>query len=101
MNQVLLSADYSQIELRLLAHCSGDENLINAFKSGEDIHAQTAAKVFDVPLNEVTKDMRSKAKAVNFGIVYGQTRWGLASSLGISVTIQWIPPLFLVKLSAI
>lgn len=84
LNQVLLSADYSQIELRLLAHCSGDENLINAFKSGEDIHAQTAAKVFDVPLNEVTKDMRSKAKAVNFGIVYGQTRWGLASSLGIS-----------------
>ena len=84
LNQVLLSADYSQIELRLLAHCSGDGNLISAFQSGEDIHAQTAAKVFDVPLNEVTKEMRSKAKAVNFDIVYGQTRWGLASALGIS-----------------
>lgn len=83
-SQVLLSADYSQIELRLLAHCSGDENLINAFISGEDIHAQTAANVFGVNLSEVTKEMRSKAKAVNFGIVYGQTRWGLASSLGIS-----------------
>lgn len=84
--QVLLSADYSQIELRFLAHCSGDENLIHAFKSGEDIHAQTAAKVFDVELSEVTKEMRSKAKAVNFGIVYGQTRYGLASALGISNT---------------
>ena len=83
-SQVILSADYSQIELRLLAHCSGDENLIHAFKSGEDVHAQTAAKVFDVPLNEVTKEMRSRAKAVNFGIIYGQTRWGLASALGIS-----------------
>ena len=83
---MLLSADYSQIELRLLAHCSGDENLISAFKSGEDIHAQTAAKIFDVPLNEVTKEQRSKAKAVNFGIVYGQTRYGLASTLGISNT---------------
>lgn len=83
-SQVLLSADYSQIELRLLAHCSGDENLINAFNSGEDIHAQTAANVFGVKLSEVTKDMRGKAKAVNFGIVYGQTRWGLAASLGIS-----------------
>ncbi len=83
-NQVLLSADYSQIELRLLAHCSKDENLIHAFNSGEDIHAQTAAKVFAVGLNEVTKEMRSRAKAVNFGIVYGQTRYGLASALGIS-----------------
>lgn len=85
-SQVLVSADYSQIELRLLAHCSGDENLISAFKSGGDIHAQTAAKIFDVPLNEVTKEQRSKAKAVNFGIVYGQTRYGLASTLGISNT---------------
>lgn len=83
-SQVLLSADYSQIELRLLAHVSGDENLINAFNSGEDIHTETASKVFEVPMNEVTKEMRSRAKAVNFGIVYGQTRWGLASSLGIS-----------------
>ena len=84
--QVLLSADYSQIELRFLAHCSGDENLIQAFKSGEDIHSQTAAKIFDIPLNEVTKDQRRKAKVVNFGIVYGQTRYGLASSLNISNT---------------
>ena len=83
-SQVLLSADYSQIELRLLAHCSSDENLIQAFNSGEDIHAETAAKIFGVPLNEVTKEQRSKAKAVNFGIVYGQTRYGLASVLNIS-----------------
>lgn len=82
--QLILSADYSQIELRLLAHCSGDENLIHAFKSGEDIHAQTAAKIFDVKLSDVSKEMRGKAKAVNFGIIYGQTRYGLASALGIS-----------------
>ena len=82
--QVLLSADYSQIELRLLAHCSGDETMIRAFNTGEDIHAEIAAKVFNVPLNEVTKEMRSRAKAVNFGIVYGQTRYGLASALKIS-----------------
>ncbi len=82
--QVLLSADYSQIELRLLAHCSGDEAMIRAFNTGEDIHAEIAAKVFNVPLNEVTKEMRSRAKAVNFGIVYGQTRYGLASALKIS-----------------
>ena len=85
-NQVLFSADYSQIELRLLAHCSGDEHLINAFTSGEDIHAQTAAKIFGVKLEDVTKAQRSRAKAVNFGIVYGQTRYGLASALGISNT---------------
>lgn len=85
-SQVLLSADYSQIELRLLAHVSGDEQLINAFNSNEDIHSITAAKVFGVELEEVTKDQRGKAKAVNFGIVYGQTRYGLASSLGISNT---------------
>lgn len=83
--QVLLSADYSQIELRLLAHCSGDETMIRAFNTGEDIHAEIAAKVFNVPLNEVTKEMRSRAKAVNFGIVYGQTRYGLAAALKISV----------------
>ena len=82
--QVLLSADYSQIELRLLAHCSKDEAMINAFRTGEDIHAEIAAKIFNVPLNQVTKEMRSRAKAVNFGIVYGQTRYGLASALKIS-----------------
>lgn len=85
-SQILFSADYSQIELRLLAHCSGDENLIMAFKSGEDIHAETAAKIFGVDIKNVTKEQRSKAKAVNFGIVYGQTRYGLASALNISNT---------------
>ncbi len=80
----IISADYSQIELRLLAHISRDDNLIEAFCEDEDVHASTASKVFGVPIDEVTKDMRSKAKAVNFGIVYGQSRYGLASSLGIS-----------------
>lgn len=83
-NSLILSADYSQIELRLLAHVSEDENLIHAFTSGEDVHTMTAAKVFGVKVNEVTKDMRRKAKAVNFGIVYGQSRYGLAKNLGIS-----------------
>ncbi len=83
-NSVILSADYSQIELRLMAHISGDKNLINAFISGEDIHTDTASKVFGVAVNEVTKDMRRKAKAVNFGIVYGQSKYGLAKGLGIS-----------------
>ena len=83
-NSLILSADYSQIELRLLAHVSGDENLINAFTSGEDVHTMTAAKVFGVEVNEVTKDMRRKAKAVNFGIVYGQSKYGLAKNLNIS-----------------
>lgn len=83
-NQVLLSADYSQIELRLLAHVSGDKMLIDAFNSEEDVHAQTASKIFDVPLEEVTKSMRGKAKAVNFGIVYGQTRYGLSSAINIT-----------------
>ncbi|MBP3820669.1 DNA polymerase I [bacterium] len=82
-NYKILSADYSQIELRLLAHVSGDENLINAFKLGVDVHTLTASKVFDVPVEEVTKDMRRKAKAVNFGIVYGQTKYGLAKALHI------------------
>ena len=81
---VIISADYSQIELRLLAHISRDDNLIEAFCSDEDVHSSTASKVFGVPIEEVTKEMRSKAKAVNFGIVYGQSRYGLASSLGIS-----------------
>ena len=81
---LILSADYSQIELRLLAHISEDENLIQAFQSGEDVHTMTASKVFGVGVNEVTKDMRRKAKAVNFGIVYGQSKYGLAKSIGIS-----------------
>lgn len=81
---LLLSADYSQIELRLLAHCSRDDSLIEAFCSGEDIHTKTAASVFEVPIEGVTKDMRYKAKAVNFGIIYGQSKYGLAKALGIA-----------------
>lgn len=83
-NGLLLSADYSQIELRLLAHCSRDDSLIEAFCSGEDIHTKTASSVFEVPLEGVTKDMRYKAKAVNFGIIYGQSKYGLAKALGIA-----------------
>ena len=83
-NGLLLSADYSQVELRLLAHCSRDDSLIEAFCSGEDVHSKTAAKVFEVPLEGVTKDMRYKAKAVNFGIIYGQSKYGLSKALGIA-----------------
>lgn len=81
---VILSADYSQIELRLLAHISKDKHLLEAFKSGIDVHTLTASKVFDVPIEEVTKEMRYKAKAVNFGIIYGQSKYGLAKALNIS-----------------
>ncbi len=81
---LILSADYSQIELRLLAHFSEDENLIEAFQNNVDVHALTASKVYGVDLKDVTKDMRRHAKAVNFGIVYGQTKYGLASALNIS-----------------
>jgi DNA polymerase-1 len=83
---ILLSADYSQIELRIIAALSKDDGMINAFKEGMDIHSATAARVFDVALNEVTREMRSKAKAVNFGIAYGQTAFGLSQNLGISRT---------------
>ncbi|MBD5402293.1 DNA polymerase I [bacterium] len=83
-NYLILSADYSQIELRLLAHVSGDVNLINAFNSGVDVHTVTASKVFEVPIDKVTKEMRYKAKAVNFGIVYGQSKYGLAKNLKIT-----------------
>ena len=82
-DHVFVSADYSQIELRLLAHLSGDEHLINAFCSGADFHASTAARVFGVSVEDVTPELRSHAKAVNFGIVYGQQAYGLAQSLGI------------------
>ena len=81
---VLVDADYSQIELRLLAHLSGDEAMCDAFRRGQDIHARTAAEVYGVPLEEVTAQMRSSAKAVNFGIVYGISDFGLASNLHIS-----------------
>lgn len=83
-NHVLVGADYSQIELRLLASFSGCQSLISAFKSGKDIHSATASKVFGVPLNEVTPSQRSSAKAVNFGIIYGMSEYGLAKQLKIS-----------------
>ena len=83
-DEVFLSADYSQIELRLLAHLSGDAKLIEAFNSGTDFHTLTAAHVFGIPVEQVSPAQRSHAKAVNFGIVYGQQAYGLATSLGIS-----------------
>ena len=83
---LILSADYSQIELRVIASMSGDEGMIEAFKQNLDIHAATAAKVFGVPLEEVTKEQRYKAKSVNFGLIYGQGAFGLAENLGISRT---------------
>ena len=80
---VLVDADYSQIELRLLAHISGDETMRSAFLTGEDIHAVTASQVFGIPLDEVTPQMRSHAKAVNFGIVYGISAFSLAQDIGV------------------
>ena len=83
-NYQILSADYSQIELRLMAHCSQDENLLQAFFDDIDVHTLTAAKIYDVPVEAVTKEMRMMAKTVNFGIIYGQSKYGLANSLDIS-----------------
>ncbi|MCF0105065.1 MAG: DNA polymerase I, partial [Eggerthellaceae bacterium] len=83
-DEIIVSADYSQIELRLLAHLSGDESLIEAFKSGKDFHASTAAKIFGLGMCDVDNTLRSQAKAVNFGIVYGQKAFGLSKALGIS-----------------
>jgi DNA polymerase-1 len=80
----LLGADYSQVELRILAHVSADENLLAAFQRGEDIHASTAARIMSVPLEQVTPDMRRLAKAINFGLIYGMSDWGLASRTGLS-----------------
>ena len=82
---VLICADYSQIELRLLAHFSGDEKLVKSYINGEDIHARTAAEILDVNINEVTSDMRRKAKAVNFGIIFGISSYGLSENVDISV----------------
>ncbi len=82
----LMAVDYSQIELRIIAALSADPNMIEAFQQGHDIHAATAAKVFHTPLEEVTRDQRSAAKAVNFGIIYGQSAFGLAQNLSISRT---------------
>mgnify|MGYP000880632959 CR=1 FL=1 len=82
----IISADYSQIELRLIAEISGEENMIKAFQNGEDIHASTAAKLFGIPLEEVSKTQRSQAKTVNFGIIYGQGAFALAEQTGLSRT---------------
>jgi DNA polymerase-1 len=83
-DHVIFAADYSQIELRLIAHLSGDTAMIEAFNQGEDIHAATAAKVFDVDPKEVTREMRSKAKVVNFGIIYGISAFGLSQRINVS-----------------
>lgn len=83
-NHLLMAADYSQIELRIIAALSKDENMINAFKEGLDIHAATAAKVYGVAIDEVSREQRGNAKAVNFGIIYGQSAFGLSQTLGIS-----------------
>ena len=85
-DHLLMAADYSQIELRIIAALSGDSSMIEAFRAGKDIHAATASKVFNVGIDEVTRDHRSAAKAVNFGIIYGQSAFGLAQNLGISRT---------------
>ena len=81
---ILLSADYSQIELRIIAALSKEETMINAFKNGKDIHASTASKVFNVPLNDVTREQRSNAKTVNFGIIYGVSAFGLSNQTNLS-----------------
>jgi DNA polymerase-1 len=85
-NHTLLAADYSQIELRVIAALSDENNMIEAFKNGEDIHASTAAKVFDVSLDEVTREQRSNAKTVNFGIIYGVSAFGLSNQTDLSRT---------------
>ncbi len=81
---LLLSADYSQIELRILAHLADDEDLISAFNSGQDIHSRTASEIFGINYSEVDENLRRKAKAINFGIIYGMTEFGLKSRLSIS-----------------
>ncbi len=85
-DHVLLAADYSQVELRIIAHITQDEGMLEAFNNGEDIHSSTAARVFDVKLDEVDREMRRKAKAVNFGLAYGQSAFGLSQTLKISRT---------------
>lgn len=84
-DKILVGADYSQIELRVMAHLSGDEAMISSFEEGKDIHTITASRVFDVPEEKVTKQMRSNAKAVNFGVIYGISSYGLSKDIGISV----------------
>lgn len=84
-NNLLLSVDYSQIELRIVAHMAQDEAMLTAFRAGEDIHATTAAAVYDIPLEKVTKDMRRHAKAINFGLIYGMSAYGLMHSTGLTL----------------
>jgi DNA polymerase-1 len=93
----LISADYSQIELRIMAHLSGDESLLRAFAAGEDIHRATASDIFGVPMADVTSQQRSYIKAVNFGLIYGMSAFGLASQLGIerSAAAQFIEKYFI------
>ena len=86
-DHLLLSADYSQVELRLMAHLSGDEALIEAFRHGEDIHRATAARLFGIPLAEVTPEHRRKAKTANFGIIYGISAFGLKQRMG-NITME-------------
>ena len=81
---IIISADYSQIELRIMAHLSEDSNLTRAFKEGLDVHAATASEIFSIPIDEVTSDHRRKAKAINFGLMYGMSAFGLTRQLGIS-----------------
>ena len=81
---VIISADYSQIELRVIASMSGDKNMINAFNNNEDIHASTAANVFGINIKEVTKEQRSHAKIVNFGIIYGVSAFGLSNQTNLT-----------------
>jgi DNA polymerase-1 len=83
-NHILVAADYSQIELRIIAALSEEETMIEAFKNGEDIHASTAAKVFNVPLEDVTREQRSNAKTVNFGIIYGVSAFGLSNQTNLT-----------------
>jgi DNA polymerase I len=82
---VLLSVDYSQIELRIVAHMSGDEAMLNAFRAGQDIHATTAAAIYDIPLEQVSKEQRRHAKAINFGLIYGMSAFGLASGTDLTL----------------
>ena len=82
---VLLSVDYSQIELRIVAHMAGDESMLSAFRAGQDIHATTAAAVHGIPLEQVTKDMRRHAKAINFGLIYGMSAFGLTRSTDLTL----------------
>jgi DNA polymerase-1 len=94
--KVLLSCDYSQIELRLLAHITKDPALVQAFQADEDIHAATAARVFDVPLDQVTPDQRRQAKTINFAVIYGQSGYALGATLGVDTTTanNWIKDYF-------